>query len=257
MPVVEDPGRPRGRLLVDATGAPIAAFELGERDGTPLADRVELGDGASPAQAVAAIMRELHGWRVAGSAELGRQLVAAGAEPRRHVHVMSRDLARDPAPGAWLEPPLPTGVRLTPMDRPAIDLAPAYGAAFPPGHPDHVEMPENPDRELDDLMSGRILGPLLRCSLLAVGEGGKVVGVVLVNGQPGDPPLGGPWISNIFRRPDAPGVGGALLKRCLALATRDRLAAVGLAVTHANPARARYEAYGFADVLEVFNVQVP
>jgi hypothetical protein len=92
---------------------------------------------------------------------------------------------------------------------------------------------------------------------MAVGEGGDVVGAILVNGQAGDPPLAGPWISNIFRRPDVPGVGGALLKRCLALATRDRLPAVGLAVTHANPAREWDEAYGFADALEIFNVEVP
>jgi hypothetical protein len=257
MPVVEDPSRARGRLLVDGTGAPVARFELRDRDGTPLADRVELAAGVTPEQAVAAIMSELRGWHVAGDEALGRRLVTAGAAPRRHVHVMSRDLARDPAPTDWLEPPLPPGVRLTPVDRPPIDLAATYAAAFPPGHPDHGELPERPDRELDDLMSGRIMGPLLRCSALAVGEGGAVIGAILVNGQPGDPPFGGPWISNVFRRPEARGVGGALLERALALATRDRLPAVGLAVTHANPARSLYAAYGFLDALEAFNVAVP
>jgi ribosomal protein S18 acetylase RimI-like enzyme len=256
MPVVEDPGRPGGRLLVDAAGERIASFELGDREGTPLADRFELADGVSPDRAVAAVIGDLRGWRVAGAEAFGRLLVAAGASPRRHAHLMSRDLARDPAPSDWLEPPLPAGVHLTPVDRPAIDLAPSYSAAFPPGHPDHDDMPDHPDRELDDLMSGRLVGPLLRCSALAVGEGGDVVGVILVNGQPGDPPFGGPWISNVFRHPEARGVGGALLKHALAGATRDRLPAVGLAVTHENPARALYEAYGFVDVLDVFNVQM-
>jgi GNAT superfamily N-acetyltransferase len=257
MPVVEDPGRARGRLLVDAAGAPVARFDLRDRDGTPLADRLEPADDVSRERAVAAIMSELRGWHVAGDEALGRLLVAAGAAPGRHVHVMSRDLGRYPAPGDWLEPPLPPGVRLTPVNRPPIDLAPAYTAAFPPGHPDHGELPEDPARELDDLMSGRMLGPLLRCSALAVGEGGDVLGAILVNGQPGDPPMSGPWIANVFRRPEARGVGGALLKRSLALATRDRLSAIGLAVTHANPARALYEAYGFADLFDVFNVKVP
>jgi hypothetical protein len=257
MPVVEDHDRPRGCLLVDSAGAPLARFERTDRDGTAVADRFELVDHASPEPAVAAVMAELRGWRVVGVAGLGRLLVAAGAEPRRHVHLMSRDLARDPAPTGWLEPPLPRGVRLTPVDRSAAELTPAYRAAFPPGHPDHDEVGEEAQDELEGLLSGRILGPLLRCSVLAVGERGDVLGVSLVNGQPGDPPLAGPWISNVFRRPEAAGVGGALLKRCLALATRDRLPALGLAVTHANPARARYEAYGFVDALELLNVAVP
>jgi hypothetical protein len=83
-----------------------------------------------------------------------------------------------------------------------------------------------------------------------------VVGAILVNGTPGDPPFHGPWVSDIFRRPDVPGVGGALLKRALAVATRDRLPAVGLAVTHTNPAMALYAALGFDDLLDVLNVEV-
>ena len=187
-----------------------------------------------------------------------RRLVAAGGTPLRHAHVMSRDLVRDPAPTAWLEPRRPDGVRLTPVDRPAADLAPACRAAFPPGHPDfaHLPAPLQPERELDALISGRLLGPLLRCSGLAVGEDGRVLGAVLVNGTRGEPPFGGPWVAQVFRHPDAPGVGGALLRRALAIATRDGLPAISLAVTHANPAIAVYAALGFADVLEVLNVQL-
>jgi GNAT superfamily N-acetyltransferase len=110
--------------------------------------------------------------------------------------------------------------------------------------------------ELDELMSGSLLGPLLRCSGLAVGEDGAVVGAILVNGKPGEPPDAGPWISDVFRHPDVPGVGGALLRRALAIATRDRLSAVSLAVTHTNPAMAIYAALGFEDVLDVLNVEV-
>jgi GNAT superfamily N-acetyltransferase len=259
MPVVEDPARARGGLLVDAAGTPIARFERGERDGRPLADLLEPADGVDAERAVATAMAELRGWRVTGDEPFARRLVAAGARPLRHSHAMSRDLTRDPAPGDWLEPTLPAGVRLTPVDRPAADLLPALLAAYPPEHPDYDDLrdPAHPERDLEDLMTGRLLGPLLRCSALAVGEGGEVVGAILVNGQPGEPPLKGPWISNVFRDPAARGVGGALLKRALALATRDRLPAVGLAVTHANPAMALYAAHGFVDVLDALSVEVP
>jgi hypothetical protein len=258
MPVVADPARTNGRLLLDAAGDLIASFELGDRDGQPLANRFAPADGFAPERAAAAVMADLKGWRVAVTEPFGRLLVAAGARPLRHSHVMSRDLTRNPAPSEWLEPKLPAGIRLTPVDRPAIDLVPALLAAFPPDHPDYTDIrsPEHPEDELDELMSGDLLGPLLRCSALAVGEGGEVVGAILVNGKPGEPPFDGPWISDVFRRPDVPGVGGSLLRRALAVATRDRLPAVGLAVTHTNPAMALYAALSFDDVLDALSVEI-
>ena len=72
----------------------------------------------------------------------------------------------------------------------------------------------------------------------------------------GDAPLGGPWLAQLFRHPDAPGLGTPLLRRALAAATRDAVAAVGLAVTHANPARARYAADGFTEVVESLSVDL-
>jgi hypothetical protein len=258
MPIVADPDRTNGRLLLNAAGDLIASFELGHRNGQPLANGFAPADGLAPERAAAAVMAELQGWRVAATEPFGRLLVADGARPLRHSHVMSRDLTRNPAPSDWLEPKLPAGIRLTPVDRPPIDLVPALMAAFPPDHPDYADIrsPEHPEEELEELMSGCLLGPLLRCSALAVGEGGEVVGAILVNGKPGEPPFDGPWISDVFRRPDAPGVGGSLLRRALALATRDRLPAVGLAVTHTNPAMGLYAALGFDDVLDALNVEI-
>jgi len=198
------------------------------------------------------------GWHVAAEEPFGRLLVAAGGRARRHGHVMSRDLLRDPAPPVWREPPLPAGMRLTPVDRPAFDLAPACLAAYPRTHPDfdHIPAPERPELELEEIISGRLMGPLLGCSGLAVGEGGAVLGAVLVNGTSGQPPTGGPWIAQLFRHPAARGTGGPLLRRALALATLDGLPAIGLAVTHGNPARALYAAHGFAEVLESLTVEL-
>jgi GNAT superfamily N-acetyltransferase len=257
MPVVEDPDSRAGRLLLDAAGAPVARFELGEREGRPLASLLAPVEHVGEERAVAAAMTELRGWSIAVGEPFGRRLLSAGARPLRHSHAMSRDLTRDPAPGGWLEPELPAGIRLTAVNRPASDLVPAYRAAFPPGHPDHRGVDHDAETEIGDLLTGRLMGPLLGCSALALGEDNRVTGAILVNGRPGEPPLDGPWISNIFRDPSARGVGGALLKRALGLATRDRLPAVGLAVTHTNPALARYSEYGFVEVSNVLTVGVP
>jgi len=224
MPVVEDRTRARGRLLVDAAGDVVGSFELGDRDGRPLADRFRPADGVAPERAAAAAMAELKGWRLSGDEQFGRLLIALGARPRRHAHAMSRDLIRDPAPTEWLEPQVPAGTRLTVVDRPAADLVPALLAAFPPDHPDFETVParEHPELDLAELMSGRLMGPLLRCSALAVGEGGDVLGAILVNGGAGEPPFGGPWISNVFRHPEARGIGGGTRWRSTGRRTASR-----------------------------------
>lgn len=258
MPVAADPGRADGRILLDDAGGVIARFVDAERDDRPVADLFELAGGVDPERAVAVVMAELAGWRVSAREPFGRRLVAAGGRVRRRGHVMSRDLVRDPAPAEWLEPRAPAGVRLTAVDRPAIDLAPACLAAYPREHHDydHIPTPERPEVELEEIITGRLMGPLLRCSGLAVGEDGAVLGAALVNGMPGEPPLGGPWIAQLFRHPGAPGTGVPLLRRALALATRDGLPAVGLAVTHGNPAAGLYAAHGFAEVLDSLTVEL-
>ena len=258
MPIADDPDRPGGKLLLDAAGGPVARFVASEREGRPLADLIELAAGVREVDAVPSIVAELRGWRVAPRVQLGRALVAAGGRPCRHAHALSRDLVADPAPRAWLEPPVPPGIELTPVDRPAIDLAPAAHAAYPPDHPDFAEIPEPdaPEHELDDILAGRVRGPLLPCSGLAVAADGSVVGAILVNGADGEPPFGGPWVTQLFRHPDARGVGAPLLRRAPALATRDGLPAVGLAVTHDNPAMALYLAHGFRDKLNTLSVEL-
>ena len=243
------------QLLTAPDGRPLARYQRRLADDhRPMADLVELVDGVEEAEAVPALMAAFAGWRVGAAPTLAKALVAAGARMHRHAHVMSRDLRQDPAPAAWLEPPLPDGFRVTEVDRPASELAPVAELAYPPGHPDH--RPEAEEEELEEIMFGRLLGPLLPCSALAVGPGGEVQGAILINDSDGEPPFGGPWLSQIFRHPDAPGLGTALLRRALAAGTRDGLQAIGLAVTHTNPARERYAALGFAEVVESLSVDV-
>lgn len=259
MPIDPDPSRPDGAILRDRDGAEIARFVTARREGLPFADLFELAPEVTIERAVPVIVADLRGHMVAGDLALGRALLDVGARAGRHVHEMSRDLAADPAPPDWEDPPAPAGLRLGPLDRPVDDLAPAALAAYPPEHVDnaHLDRPIDHPTEIAGLIAGRAVGPLMRCSGLALDGDDAVVGAVLVNRDAGEPPHGGPWVTQVFRRPDGRGAGRALLQRALGLATADGLPALGLAVTHGNPAQRLYEELGFRHVLTAFNVRVP
>jgi ribosomal protein S18 acetylase RimI-like enzyme len=245
MPVRDDRGR---RLLLDAAGAPVGRFDEGVRDGVPMADLFDREPGVGADHAAAAVRSELPGWRIAADEELGRALLAAGGELKRHGHLYSYDLRHRPA--SWQ---VPDGIALTDIDRPAADLVPARLAAYPPGHPDSVHLPEDSAAELHEFIYGGRFGPLLAGSGIAVADDGAVAGAIILGTIPGDPPRDGPWIIDIFRDPAYRGVGRALLQRALVLAPVDTL---GLIVTEGNDAARRaYEAVGFDLVSSAIVVQ--
>jgi ribosomal protein S18 acetylase RimI-like enzyme len=250
MPVADDPARgPTGRVLLDASGAPVGRFDEGERDGNPLADLFDREPGVSIEAAAAAILADLRGWRIAPDEALGRALVAAGGTATRHGHLYSYDLRRRPP-----VPPDPPGFRLTDVDRPAADLVPARLAAYPPGHPDTADMPDDNEAELHAWIHDGTFGPLLPGSGLAVTDAGDVAGAVILGEVPGEPPRGGPWVIDVFRDPRHRGVGRALLTRALALVPGDTL---GLIVTEGNDAARRtYGALGFDLVISSLVVQL-
>src|SRR6185436_2235409 len=112
MPIVPDPEHAERHTLVDPDGIPLARYVHVLRDGRVVADLFEL---EVPVQrALPYVLAELRDTRIAGSEELGRALVAAGARPHRHSHAYSHDL-RD-------LPPVPPGFELTAVDRPATEL---------------------------------------------------------------------------------------------------------------------------------------
>jgi GNAT superfamily N-acetyltransferase len=247
MPLQPDPARPDWLTLVDYRGRTVGAFLRAERDGRPLADLFEVATTTD--EAVTAILRELGGWRIAGDEALGHALVAAGGVPRRHAHVYTHDL-RD-------LPPEPAGFRLAPLDRPAEELAPVLDAAFPPDHPDFAGRErQDPLTEVRELLSDERFGPLLPASGVALDTAGRVVAAIVVTHAAGEVPLSGPWVMLVFRDPGHPGSGRALLVRALHIAARDGLPALGLAVTHGNPAIRLYEALGWRRILSSISVDV-
>ncbi len=234
-------------VLRDAAG-PVGSYDRDERDGVVYADLFRREPGVSAARAARAVLADLRGMRIAGDEALGRALVDAGGRATRHAHLMSHDLAERPE---WHEPP---GYGLTDVDRPAADLVDAFRAAYPPGHIDHrEESDEQVLALLDGYVEGREFGPLRRGSGLAVAPDGAVVGAILIGALPGDPPLNGPWIIEVFRHPDHRGVGRALLERALAITD---VRTLGLMVTEGNPARGLYERLGFRLVHTALVVQI-
>jgi GNAT superfamily N-acetyltransferase len=256
--VSPDPARPDRQLLLDEDGRTLARFLQGKRDGFELADLVEPEPGVPLHRIARRIGTDLSGWKVAGDVALGRALVELGARPTRHAHVHSRDLRRHPA----VDPaPPPAGIGIGPLDRDAQALAEIYAAAYPPGHVDwtYSGPPADYEEDLDAILEGRLAGPRLEVSRLAVDDRGRPAGVLIVTRIDGEPPFGGPWVAELFRRPgaDVRGTGRALLEAGLAAATDAGLPALGLAVTDGNPAQQLYEALGFERVLSSLTVIVP
>ena len=211
VPVIEGPdGR---RVLLDAAGAPVGRYDHDERGGVVYADLFAREPGVSAEHAAVAVLADLRGMRIAGDEELGRELIAAGGKTLRHGHLMTHDLAERPS---WSDPP---GYRLTDVDRPATDLVEAYVAAFPPGHVDHRD-----GRASARSRRSRATSPApssARCcaaAALAVAYDDTVVGAIVLGTLPGEPPLNGPWLIEVFRHPAHRGVGRALCERALALA---------------------------------------
>lgn len=256
MPVAPDPTRPGWHLLLEPGGTPIARFIHAEREGRVIADLLELAPSVTVERALPTILDDLRGRRVAGNETLGGALVAAGGRPGRHAHVLARDLQLEPASDAR---PAPEGLTMQPLDRPPADLVAAYRSAYSPQHPDGVARAnEDPEEELTRILEHGSLGPLLECSGLAVDRHDRVAAVALITDTPGDPPFGGPWVTECFRHRDAhyAGAGRALLERSLVLATRAGLRTMGLAVTHGNRAEQLYAALGFRHVFTAFSVDL-
>ena len=230
MPIVDGPdGR---RLLLDAQGAPLGTYDHDERGGLVYADLFKREPDIAPEPAAQAVLAELHGMRVAGDEALGRAL----SPPEVGNPARAPDVARHRRAAA-----MPDAARLplTDVDRPAADLVDASAPHMRAVTSTAATSPyEQALAILDDYVSGRAFGPLRRGSGLAVDSCGAVAGGLLIGTLPGDPPLNGPWLIELFPSGHR-GVGRALLERALALADAP---ALGLLVTEGNPARRLYDA---------------
>jgi GNAT superfamily N-acetyltransferase len=240
-----------------AVDVPGFTFEHGEREGFPWADVVAVDDDDV---AEAEIWSHFEGWMVSVPVRLGLRLIARGASLRRHAHCMTFRLAGWDPPSGWAEPVLGPGLVARSWAHDAADILSSWRLAYPPGHPDHIHGDDAHviAEDLSPLIAGSVIGPVMACSGV-VERDGFVVAACIVNDREGQPPMGGPWIGDVFRRPgaDYAGLGATLIRRALALAGAAGLPAVGLAVSEGNPARQVYARLGFELTDSSISVLVP
>ena len=248
----------REPLVLD--GRTVLTFVRTTRDGLDAADLVEPAAGVPLDDVADAVLKAFPGWAVSTPPDLGRVLLERGATTIRHAHWMARDLVAEPPDPAW--------AALTPADPGLrIDTAPlipkgyleSSEAAYRPGHPDYEARETPEDRMAHDitpLLDGT-LGPLLGASAVVRDDqlSSAIVAACLVTDRPGD----GPWVVEVYRRPEPRyvGLGSLLLERTMARLVSDGFTQLGLAVTEGNPARRTYDRLGFHVVQESLTVKPP
>ena len=207
-------------------------------------------------------MSQLTGWTLATEdGVLAEALVDAGATLTRHAFIMSCALVD-------LKPPRRISEGFTVGDVPTtsevsqwLPVLDSWQAAFPPGHPDHLDMsdPATAVQFFMRLVDGSEMGPLHRSSCLLLDEEGQALAGIIVNIRDGDPPSGGPWISDIWRDPSlrGSGVGPALIDRAKVQLVDDGFTDLTLAVTATNDAARTYEREGFVLVMDTRHLSIP
>ncbi|MER5886733.1 GNAT family N-acetyltransferase [Streptomyces sp. NPDC001941] len=243
-------------VVRDVRGTPVAFYEAGKREDVRWADDLRPAGGVSAADAAELVLAELSGWGATTREALEADLAARGARIERRFASYTHVLRDSPhLSGALRLPAHLEAVPATGVD-PAV-LREAYAAAYPVGHPDH-DMSAFED--LEALLQGTLMEPLLPVSTVLLDtRSHRGVAAVLVHDTPGDPPLEGPWISEVFRDPSPAyrGTGSLLLRHVLRLSAEAGLPALGLSVTVGNPAARLYEATGFVRTEQWADLRLP
>ncbi len=218
-------------------------------------------------RAVPLILEAMPGWQFVpdGDEETGADqaladaLVQAGASVSRHALGYTYPLEGADLPPDWAQPRLPGDAELAPITGVTDGLVDLIRRAFPPGHPDHAMDDWDLADGLETLVVSQKLGPLLDETVQVVRRGHPMAALI-INRFTGEPPYGGPWISDIFRDPEdaeARGLGSALIRRALVLLAARGEPALSLAVTFGNPAAEVYARLGFQPAWDVIRLKLP
>ena len=248
-------------VLGDEQG-PALEYDRSDRRGGATADVAEIAPGRTAQEAAAVACAQLPGWRITtADPSLSDALVAAGAEFRRRALIMQCRLAE----GASREPDLrPFEARPLPSTTsdPALwaPILPSWRAAFPPGHPDHLDVDEAGALAFfAPLIDGTEMGPLHRSTCVVADPDGRVGAGIVVNVRSRDARAGGPWISDIWRDPGlrGTGIGARLIERAQHQLAADGFTTLTLAVTRGNNAERSYSAAGFTLLMDSRILVIP
>lgn len=182
---------------------------------------------------------------------LAHALLDADAVAVRHAHQMRLDLPVTGRDEPDFQPFAPDGSPPVPW----ADVLPAFLAAYPPDHPDHLPGGESLIAEyLVPYTTGGRLGPAIpEASAIAVRDGEAYGGILIVD-RPGE----GAWVCDLWRDPDPAyaGTGSALLRWAASRLTG--FESLGLIVTVGNDRALRaYERVGFAIQATAWTVRLP
>ncbi|HVF20432.1 MAG TPA: GNAT family N-acetyltransferase [Mycobacteriales bacterium] len=250
--------------VLDDGGDVLAAVELVDRLDWLQAD-VTAWSRAAGADAVAAsLATHFPGMRVASTEpELVDALVGAGGRIARRGTQLEYVVAHAPTAPEWLDREERDGVRLVDY-RPVDDeIASAWLAAYPPTHPDHDAALVDTAAAVADLgatQSGTVTGVFSSAaSALAVGRSGEVLGGIMVTLMRPNSFWDGPWVPDLFVRPDAQrrGIGERLVRYAVAAVAAQNEKGLALSVTDGNPARRVYDRVGFRPGVAFASVTIP
>jgi hypothetical protein len=265
MPIWADPARGETvRLLADDDMTLLATF-VAPPGVRPTAAHLRMVPGTDPTRFAAVAARDLPGVRALAPLDEAEALVGVGATVvASTVHMVRDRLQEDQPPLAWAAPALPTGARLTGLDRPAAELAEAQLRAYPPDHVDHVSTYEaHATGAFDALLAGDLMGPIQEdMSALVIDAHDHIVAGIIVTLWEGigEDWSGGPWAVEAFRLPEAgPGmIGRGLIARAVAIAHLDGHDAIGLSANAANRAsRVLYPRLGFTPRFHLVALDLP
>lgn len=242
-------------LVVD--GVRIGRYRLRDQPVTAELFKVEV----STADAADAVVASMGGWALTTTdTSLVDELLARGAMATRRYSLMSLPLdvtAATAAEGLGLRDlatvPLTVDTEVTPG---VVDL---IRQAYPAGHPDQeTGSDDDVERAMHRILEGEWLGPLHPASRLVI-DGERPVAMIILNRPEGSAPVGGLWLSEICRIPDAAyaGLGADLLLAVLAECRQAGEQALSLAVTDGNPARRMYERLGFETAMSITKLIIP
>lgn len=258
-----DDRSPGPRDVLDAAGRVVARLDIADRVDWMQAD-VTWWSADLTAGALGAILAaDLGGLRVASTDEpLVAALVRAGGTVARRGTQLEYDATAAPPPREWLDRTERDGVRLVDYRPVDAEIAAGWFSAYPPDHPDHNPALTGVEDAINDLrrtQRGAVTGSFSDASALAADHADAVLGGIMVTLMRPNPHWAGPWVPDVFTRPEARGrgIGERLVRYAVAAVAAAGERGLALSVSDGNPARRLYERVGFRPTITFASVAMP